>query len=71
MLDLKKIVIIPSADIENGEVICFVSNTDKKVFLEETRFVYDISVGKTVRISSSYPVVFSSCEYRERKLVDG
>ena len=71
MMDLKKIVIIPSVDIESGEVICFTSNTDKKVFLEGTRFIYDISVGKAVRASSSYPVVFSPCEYRERKLVDG
>ncbi len=71
MSDLKKAVVIPSVNIENGEVVCFTSNSIRNEFVDGTRFVYDVSVGIAVRASCSYPIVFSPCKYKNIKLIDG
>ena len=39
--------------------------------VDNTVFCDDIEIGKAVRASCSYPVVFSPCNYRNIKLVDG
>lgn len=31
----------------------------------------DVNIGKAVRASCSYPVVFSPCDYKNVKLIDG
>ena len=40
-------------------------------YVNQTRYITDISVGKSVRASSSFPVVFSPCEYKEHLFLDG
>ena len=69
--DVKKILAVPSVNLCNGKVICFTSECSKKVKLDNTMFVNDIEIGKAVRASCSYPVVFSPCKYKEVKLIDG
>ena len=69
--DVKKILAIPSVNLCNGRVICFTSECNKKLDLENTEFVNDIEIGKAIRASCSYPVVFSPCKYKNIKLVDG
>lgn len=69
--DIEKPLIIPSVNLCNGKVICFSSCKNEKIKLENTIFVNDIEIGKAVRASCSYPVVFSPCKYKNIKLIDG
>ena len=69
--DIKKSLIIPSVNLCNGKVICFASCKNEEIKLENTVFVNDIEIGKAVRASCSYPVVFSPCKYKNIKLIDG
>lgn len=71
MRDIKKILAIPSVNLCNGEVVCFTSCQNRKKPVDNTVFCDDIEIGKAVRASCSYPVVFSPCNYRNIKLVDG
>lgn len=50
------------------------SQADKKVEFsqhEPKKYITDISIGKSVRASSSFPVVFSPCEYNNHLFLDG
>lgn len=69
--DIKKLLVIPSVDLCNGNVICFTSCQFRKSFSDSTVFVNDVNIGKAVRASCSYPVVFSPCDYKNVKLIDG
>lgn len=69
--DIKKTLAIPSVNLCNGNVICFTSCQFRKSFSDSTIFVNDVNIGKAVRASCSYPVVFSPCDYKNVKLIDG
>lgn len=69
--DIKIPLVIPSVDLCNGEVICFTSCQFRNHTSDDTFFVNDAKIGKAVRASCSYPVVFSPCHYKNRKLIDG
>ena len=69
--DIRKPLVIPSVDLCNGNVICFTSCEFRKSFSDHIVFVNDVNIGKAVRASCSYPVVFSPCEYKDIKLIDG
>lgn len=62
--DIKKNLIIPSVNLCEGNVIYFTSH-------KNTTFINDINIGKAVRASCSYPVIFSPCPYKNTKLIDG
>ena len=69
--DIKKKLIIPSVNLCKGNVICFTSCKLRKFFEDKIQFVNDINIGKAVRASCSYPVIFSPCPYQNIKLIDG
>lgn len=69
--DIKKPLVIPSVDLCNGNVICFTSCNIENRISDEILFVNDIEIGKAVRGSCSYPVVFCPCKYKDKKLIDG
>ena len=69
--DIKKPLVIPSVNMNTGEVIWFTSCSKRVEYSDKIKFVDDISIGKAVRASCSYPVVFSPCEYRDMELIDG
>lgn len=69
--DIKKSLVIPSVNLCKGNVICFTSCKLRNTFLDEFYFVNDINIGKAVRASCSYPVIFSPCPYQNIKLIDG
>lgn len=69
--DIHKPLVIPSVDLCNGNVICFTSCRFRESFSDHTIFVKDINIGKAVRASCSYPIVFSPCNYKNTKLIDG
>lgn len=64
-------LVIPSVNLCKGNVICFTSCEFRNSFSDDTVFINDINIGKAVRASCSYPVVFSPCIYKGIKLIDG
>ena len=81
--ELKKNLVIPSVDMCNGEVICFTSvdkstikrniyqkEENRAEFSDKVKFEGEMPIGRAVRASCSYPIVFSPCSYRDTKLID-
>ena len=69
--DIKMPLVIPTVDMCTGKVVCFTSYNMRKQYSDNTEFIQDIPIGKAVRASCSYPVVFSPCSYNNTKLIDG
>lgn len=69
--DIKMPLVIPSVALCRGNVLCFTSCQIRNSFSDVIEFVNDINIGKAVRASCSYPVVFSPCQYKNTKLIDG
>ena len=53
--DIKMPLVIPSVNMCTGEVMCFTSS----------------EIGNAVQASCSFPTVFSPCDYKGDKLIDG
>lgn len=68
---IKKSILIPSVDLDNGKVYIFASRLNRNFFSDKTVYIDDINIGKAVRASCSYPGVFCPCRYNGRRLVDG
>ncbi len=70
--DIQKPLVIPSVNLCKGEVICFTScQLREENSFDKITYINDINIGKAVRASCSYPVVFSPCPYKNIKLIDG
>ena len=69
--DIKIPLVIPTVDMCNGELKCFTSCTFRKEFSDNIIFINNIELGKAVRASCSYPVVFSPFRYKNTQLIDG
>lgn len=69
--DIKMPLAIPTVDMCDGKVMCFTSCESRKRYLDNTTFIHNGDIGKIVRASCSYPVVFSPCKYKGTKLIDG
>ena len=61
---------IPAVDIKNGREYIFTNRIpeEKNVY---GKYIMDISVGKALRASSSFPAVFCPCDFGEHKFLDG
>lgn len=70
MEDIKMPIVIPTVDVSDSKEYIFTNNLPDS---EEkyNKYITDISVGKAVRASSSFPAVFCPCEYKEHKFLDG
>ena len=68
---IKKNLIIPSVDLNNGKIYIFSSKQNRSTYSNDMEYVYDINIGKAVQASCSYPGVFSPCKYKNTKLIDG
>ena len=69
--EIKIPLIIPSVDLYSGNIYCFTSQTKRTKITDKMIYVNDVEIGKAVRASCSYPVVFSPCRYNNLELVDG
>ena len=69
--DIKMPLVIPTVDMCDGKVICFSSKLNRKSISDKIEFVNDVNIGKSVRASCSFPVVFSPCDFKRTKLIDG
>lgn len=68
--DIKFPLVIPSVNMNTGEVICFTSKSIRG-FSDNTIFNNNAPIGKAVEASCSFPVIFSPCDYENSKLLDG
>ena len=59
-------LVIPAVDLKQGKKYVF-TNTH----LDESYYINDINIGKAVRASSSFPVVFAPCEFKDYQFLDG
>ncbi len=69
--DIKMPLLIPSVNVKNGEIYCFCSKDIRANISDKIIYNNCIDIGKAVRASCSYPVVFSPCEFGNIELVDG
>ena len=63
-------LVVPSVNMCTGEVFCFTS-VNLRAFYDNTVFINDAEIGNAVQASCSFPAVFSPCDYKNSKLVDG
>lgn len=68
---IKKNLIIPSVDLYDGKLYVFSSKNNRTIYSNDIQYIYDCEIGKAVQASCSYPGVFSPCEYKNTKLIDG
>ena len=64
--DIKKVVGVVSTDVIKEKECIFSSIIPKK-----SDYINDIEIGKAVRASSSFSVVFDPCLYKDKVLLDG
>lgn len=63
-------LVIPTVDITNSKEYVITNKIPKNEENKE-QYITDITVGKAVRASSSFPAVFTPCEYKEHAFMDG
>lgn len=69
--DIKKMpIVIPAVDIKESKEYVFTNSIpiDAK---QKDKYINDISIGKAVRASSSFPAVFCPCEFKKHSFLDG
>ena len=49
----------------------FSSKAQRSMYSDEIKYINNISIGKAVRASCSYPGVFSPCKFQNMQLIDG
>ncbi|MCI8618028.1 MAG: hypothetical protein HFJ60_07345 [Clostridia bacterium] len=70
MSDIKMPISIPAVDFQDSKEYIFTNNVPKETE-NKSKYITEISIGKAIRASSSFPVVFSPCEYGKHKFLDG
>lgn len=65
--DIKMPIVIPTVDVSDSKEYIFSNLYSQKY----DNYISNISIGKAVRASSSFPVAFSPCEFEEHKFLDG
>lgn len=68
--DIKMPIVIPSVDVHNSKEYIFTNNIPEKI-QDKTKYITEISVGKAIRASSSFPIAFCPCEFEKHKFLDG
>ena len=69
MSDITKMpLVIPAVDIKTSKEYIFTNNV---LYEEKEKYISEITIGKAVRASSSFPAVFCPCEYKNHMFLDG
>lgn len=63
-------LVIPSVDVSVSKEYIF-TNKIPEQSENQSQYITDISVGKAVRASSSFPAVFCPCDFKNHKFLDG
>lgn len=67
---IKMPIVIPTVDIASSKEYVF-TNYIPEDAPDTSQYITDITVGKAVRASSSFPAVFSPCEFQNHAFMDG
>ncbi|MBO5478442.1 MAG: patatin-like phospholipase family protein [Clostridia bacterium] len=67
---IKMPIVIPTVDINNSKEYVITNHVPKGI-VDDSQYITDITVGKAVRASSSFPAVFMPCEFEEHAFMDG
>lgn len=67
---IKMPIVIPSVDIMNSKEYVF-TNYIPEGIEDTSQYITNITVGKAVRASSSFPAVFTPCEFENHAFMDG
>lgn len=68
--DIQMPIVMPTVDITESKKYVFTNHQEDDNFKEE-KYIRDITIGKAVRASSSYPGMFAPTMYQNHKFVDG
>ena len=68
--DIKMPIVIPTVDIKESKEYVFTNKIPKDVE-DKNQYISDITIGKAVRASSSFPAVFSPCMIEKHAFMDG
>lgn len=68
--DIEMPIAMPTVDIKTNKKYVATNHEYDEVFTQDI-YINEISIGKAVRASSSYPGVFAPTIYKEHKFVDG
>ncbi len=68
--DIKMPIVIPAVDVQDSNEYIFTNNIPE-VTKNKSKYITDISIGKAIRASSSFPVAFNPCIYKNHKFLDG
>lgn len=69
--DIKRIpLVIPAVDIAESREYVFTNNIPK-VECDLSQYITNISIGKAVRASSSFPAIFCPCNFENHQFLDG
>lgn len=68
--DIKMPIVIPAVDISESKEYIFTNKIPKKS-KQKDKYIKDISIGKAVRASSSFPAAFCPCNYEKYVFMDG
>ncbi len=63
-------LVIPTVDILNSKEYIITNKIPENIENKE-QYITDITIGKAVRASSSFPAVFCPCEYGQHAFMDG
>lgn len=63
-------LVIPTVDVKLSKEYIF-TNQIPKQSEDTSQYITDISIGKAVRASSSFPGVFCPCDFKTHKFLDG
>lgn len=67
---IKMPIVIPTVDINNSKEYV-ITNYIPREIQDTSQYITDITVGKAVRASSSFPAVFAPCEFENHAFMDG
>ncbi len=68
--DISMPLVIPTVDAADSKEYIFTNHIPENCKNPE-QYITDVSLGTAVRSSSSFPAVFSPCEYKEHLFMDG
>lgn len=67
--DIQMPIVIPAVDITESKEYVFTNNIPDGE--DNSRYITNITVGRAVRASSSFPAVFCPCEFEKHRFLDG
>lgn len=69
--DIKMPLVIPTVDVQESKEYIFTNNIPQEENENKDKYITNISIGKAIRASSSFPVAFNPCIYENHKFLDG